>query len=299
MFDNQVSLTAIMTAYCRAYHAMNDNPKIFDDFLAYSLIPEERRNLIEQGFAMALKPNSAVSTNLGCNQQVTMTSLMQAMGLPNVVSRARYTEDNLRQALEQGIKQYVILGAGLDTFAFRRADMLEKLRVFEVDHPATQTFKCNRLTELEWPAPNNLHFVAADFTKTSLDEALKESSFDPEIKSFFSWLGVTMYLTREEVISTLQSIVKIAPTGSIIVFDYFMPEKANSQVQEIWKELRKIGEPVKTGFIPEVLVKDLKGIGLKVLQDMGQSDIQKHYFQDHSDCYHASKHVHLAMAEVK
>jgi methyltransferase (TIGR00027 family) len=106
----------MMIAYMRAYHTMNDTDKIFDDFLAYDLIPEEKRILIEQ--------------HLNCD------NLMQTTNIP--LSRARYTEDTLEKAIKQGVKQYIILGAGMDTFAFRRPDLMERLEVFEIDHPATQ-----------------------------------------------------------------------------------------------------------------------------------------------------------------
>ena len=145
---------------------------------------------------------------------------MQAIN--NVISRARYTEETLEKAVRQGVKQYVILGAGMDTFAFRRPEMLEELEVFEVDHPATQEFKLNRLTELGWKHPAKLHFIPIDFTKESLVTALtRSSSYDPNVKSFFSWLGVTPYLTQEEVFATLRSIAEVAPAGSTSSFRLF------------------------------------------------------------------------------
>jgi methyltransferase (TIGR00027 family) len=150
MKEKDASFTAMMTAYMRAYHAMNDTPKIFDDSLAYYLIPEEKRELIA----------SSVS-----DQTNTFKPLIHT---PNAISRARYTEDALEKAIKQGIKQYVILGAGLDTFAFRRSDLMEQLEVFEVDHPATQEFKLHRLAELGWKHPAKLHFIPIDFTKEDI-----------------------------------------------------------------------------------------------------------------------------------
>ena len=149
------------------------------------------------------------------------------------------------------MKQYVILGAGMDTFAFRRPEMLEELEVFEVDHPATQEFKLHRLTELGWEHPAKLHFIPIDFTKESLVTALtRSSSYDPNVKSFFSWFGVTPYLTQEEVFATLRSIAEVTPASSTIVFDYFdtdafIPEKLSPQMQETLDFLQKIGEQMK------------------------------------------------------
>ncbi|GAX88852.1 class I SAM-dependent methyltransferase [Effusibacillus lacus] len=299
MKENQVSLTAIMTAYIRALHAMNDAPKIFDDFLAYSLIPEERRVLIEQGFTRALQLNDPEGTVSYSDQTTTLASLLQAMGLPNVLSRSRYTEDNLEQAVKQGMQQYVILGAGMDTFAFRRPDLLGQLQVFEVDHPATQAFKRNRLAELGWEIPPNLHFIPVDFSKESLAEALKGLSYDPQTKSFFSWLGVTMYLTQDEVFATLRSITDIAPIGSTIIFDYFEPEEAAPHMQEMREDLRKIGEPIKTTFDPSTLALDLASLGYRLHENLSPSDIQERYFQGRTDGYYACEHVHFAQAVVE
>ncbi|WP_019124017.1 class I SAM-dependent methyltransferase [Brevibacillus massiliensis] len=291
MKENQVSLTAIMTAYIRAYHAMNDNPKIFDDFLAYQMIPEERRTLIEQGFTNALQSYS--------DQETALRPLLQTMGLPNVLSRSRYTEETLEQAVKQGVQQYVILGAGMDTFAFRRPELPKQLRVFEVDHPATQTFKRNRLAELGWEIPPNLHFVPVDFSKESLAEALKGSSYDPQAKSLFSWLGVTMYLSREEVFATLRSIADVAPVGSMVLFDYFVPIESSPHMQEMREDLQKIGEPIKTSFDPSTLAVDLSDAGFRLHENLSPSDIQNRYFQGRTDNYHASEHVHFALAVVE
>jgi methyltransferase (TIGR00027 family) len=284
MKENQVSFTAMMTAYMRSYHAMYITPKIFDDFLAYSLIPEERRILIEQNIPEASRINRLKNTN--------------------IISRARYAEDALEKAVKQGIKQYVILGAGLDTFAFRRPEMMGKLEVFEIDHPATQEFKLFRIAELGWKYPAKLHFIPTDFTKESLEIVLTHSpSFDTKAKTFFSWLGVTMYLTRNEVFDTLRSIINIAPPGSIIVFDYldldaFNPEKS-TKIQRRLKFLRDISEPMITGFDPSTLADDLANLGLNLCENLDSTDIERLYFQDYKNEYHAAKHGHFAYAIIK
>lgn len=133
--------------------------------------------------------------------------------------------------------------------------MLEQLDVFEVDHPATQEFKLHRLAELVWKHPAKSHFVPVDFTKEKLITALtRPSSYDPKVKSFFSWLGVTYYLIRDKVFGTLRSITDIAHVNSTVVFDYsdmdaFIPEKSSPQMQKKREFFRKIGEPMITGSI--------------------------------------------------
>ena len=133
MKKDKGSFSAIMTAYMRAYHAKHDNPKIFDDFLAYSLIPDDIRAQIEENLDKPLI--STFSKSSDSDQPITMASLIQTT---NPISRARYVEDTLEKAVRQGVKQYIILGAGMDTFAFRRRELMEFLEVFEVAHPATQ-----------------------------------------------------------------------------------------------------------------------------------------------------------------
>jgi methyltransferase (TIGR00027 family) len=141
----------------------------------------------------------------------------------------------------------------MDTFAFRRPELMERLEVFEVDHPATQEFKLQRLAELGWEHPANLHFIPIDFTKEKLETALTRSiSYDPKVKSFFSWFGVTPYLTLEEVSTVLRSIANISPAGSTVVFDYTdteasIPEDKSQQIHEMLKLLEKVGELIKTG----------------------------------------------------
>ena len=237
MEEKKVSQTALATAFYRGYHALNDKPKIFDDFLAFQLLSAEERKSFEQQMVMALKSINPAATTVFHDDAAILGWVIQSMAGPALVlTRARYAEDCLMEAVRQGVKQYVILGAGMDTFAFRYPDMLKQLHVFEVDHPVTQAFKCQRLAELRWDIPPNLHFVPIDFTQENLVSVLKSSSFDPQAPSFFSWLGVTYYLTRDIVFSTLRAIADIAPAGNMVVFDYldsdaFVPQKVAPRIQ--------------------------------------------------------------------
>ena len=310
MKDNQASFTAMSVAYMRAYHSMYDTPKIFDDFLAYDLIPEEKRaliekHLIEQYVTWDQQLNDTENAASLYDRITTSESLMQATykSVGFLSSRARYVEDALVKVIRQGVKQYVILGAGMDTFAFRRPEMLKELEVFEVDHPATQEFKLHRLTELEWEHPANLHFIPIDFTKESLVTALTSSlSYDPKIKSFFSWFGVTPYLPQEDVLATLRFIADVAPSGSTLVFDYidtaaFIPEKLSPQMRELLEYLSKIGEPMKSrGFNPSTLAEELASLGFQLHEDLNPTDIEGRYLQGRA--YGHYEHGHFACAVV-
>ena len=309
MKENQASLTAMMVAYMRAYHAIHATDKIFDDFLAYDLIPEDKRELIEQyltelSLTCDKELNDSENTASLSDRISTLEFSMQVIS--NVISRTRYAEDTLEKAFRQGVRQCVILGAGMDTFAFRRSEMLEELEVFEVDHPATQEFKLHRLAELEWEHPTKLHFIPVDFTKESLVTVLtRSSSYDSNGKSLFSWLGVVSYLSHEDIFATLRSIAEIAPAGSIVVFNYadtntFIPEKLSPQMKEFMKLLRKIGEPIKmSGFNPSRLAEDLKSLGFRLQENLSPVNIEGRYFKGRTDGLHAYEYGYFACAVVE
>jgi methyltransferase (TIGR00027 family) len=193
----------------------------------------------------------------------------------------------------------------MDTFAFRRPEMMDCLEVFEVDHPATQNLKLLRLSELGWEHPEHLHFIPIDFTKENLATALScSSAYDSNIKSFFSWLGVTMYLTREEVFKTLRSITEIAPEGSVVIFDYldsdaFIPEKSSPKMKKKQEVFQKLGEKMITGFNPSTLEEDIASSGLTLRYNLSPEDIEKLYFQGRKDGHHAAEHGHIAYAIVQ
>jgi methyltransferase (TIGR00027 family) len=133
--------------------------------------------------------------------------------------RSRYAEDSLALAVERGVRQYIVLGAGLDTFAYRNFYAEVGLRVLEVDHPATQAWKRGLLTAAGIPIPPQLAFAPIDFERQTLRDGLPSAGFDAAAPAFFSWLGVTPYLTREAFTATLQFVLSMPP-GSGVAFDY-------------------------------------------------------------------------------
>lgn len=302
MEENQISLTAIMGAYLRAYHSMYDDPKIFDDFLAYEMIPEENRRLIEDGFMNSVKLNDPEFAAASPDLADVLARVMPGLaGLCHTLGRSRYAEDSLEKAINQGVKQYVILGAGLDTFAFRRRNVLSFLKVFKVDHPVTQSFKRAHLEEMGWEAPEGLVFVPVDFTKDHLGTELIKSSYDSRVKSFFSWLGVSMYLTREEIFKNLTAIREIAPTGSTVVFDYldtvaFDSENAAPKIRNAMFMAAHAGEPMQTGFDPYNLSNELSGMGFRLVENLRPDDLQERYFEGSK--YLACEHFYCACAEA-
>lgn len=193
----------------------------------------------------------------------------------------------------------------MDTFAFRRPDLMEQLRVIEVDHPTTQEYKLRRFAELGWKYTENLHFIPIDFTKENLETKLTHSpSYGPEAKSFISWLGVTNYLTQEEVLTTLRSISNIASSGSTLVFDYidineFIRNKQSLQIQESTEYIEKIGEPRKTGgFNPSLLGEDLANLGFHLKENLSPADIERRYLKGCMDKHHTLGYMNFACAVI-
>ncbi len=303
MDEKWASITALITAYCRGYHATHDSPKIFDDFLAAQLFTDEEHITFDRQLAGQLKVINPERAAANPDQATALACVMQTHNGPITLSRSRYTEDQLVAALTQGVQQYVILGAGFDTFAFRRPELLDRLQVFEVDHPATQALKHQRLGMLGKPYPPQLHFVAIDFTTQRLPDVLPQSADDPHQKSFFSWLGVTYYLTREVVFEMLRDIAAVALPGSVIVFDYmdadaFNPQRAAKRIQLMQTIARQVGEPMQAGFDPLELAAELDRAGFRLEEDLDPAAIEARYFQHRTDEYHAFEQVHFARAVV-
>ncbi len=298
------SISALVTAFSRAYHTTHDSPKIFNDPLAGRMFAEEERRFLEQALAGLIKVVNPELAASGPDQATALACVVRTQNGPITLSRSRYAEDCLEQAVKRRVRQYVILGAGLDTFAFRRPDLLKRLEVFEVDHPDTQKSKCQRLARLGSGFPQQLHFVPADLATDILDRSLWRSCYDPRRPGFFSWLGGTYYMPREVVFRTLRAIARVAAPGSSIVFDYvemdaFDASKAAKRMQVMQAIASQAGEPMQAGFTPRELPRELQMLGLTLQEDLGPADIEQRYFWGRKDGYHAFEHVHFAAASVE
>jgi methyltransferase (TIGR00027 family) len=216
--------------------------------------------------------------------------------------RNRYAEDELHSALQRGVTQYVLLGAGLDSFAYRRRDLSEVLRVFEVDYFSTQQWKRTRLRELNVTLPDNLTFVPIDFEKQTLREGLQAGGYRMEAPAFFSWLGVTQYLTPDATLGTLQEIASLAP-GSEIVFEYSVPEEQLEGLERqylAWCQARSVerGEPWVGFFDPRQMVTQVKSLGFTEITELSPAAINARYFMNRLDGLQTPQAHHLVKARV-
>lgn len=305
MEENQAGITAIVTAYSRAYHATHDTPKIFDDFLADALFTPQEHTFFDQSLSGLLKLIDPALAEKNPDPADALALVMQIQTGSTTLSRSRYCENALEEAIHRGVEQYVILGAGMDTFAFRKPEVLKQLQVFEIDHPVTQAMKRQRIETAGWLIPEQLHWIPLDFTKDDLQGALRNCpAYNSQKQAFFSWLGVSYYLTSAVVLNTLQSIAANTVPGSCIVFDYFdqdalIPQKAAPTAQLTQTIVRQSGEPIKSGFAPQSLAAELQPLGLHLEENLSPQEIDQQYFQNRRDLYHAAAHIHFARCEVK
>ena len=198
-----------------------------------------------------------------------------------IAVRTRFAEDALAAAIERGVQQLVVLGAGLDTYAYR-GTCRERLRIFEVDHPATQAWKRQRLADAAIPVPRNLTFAPVDFERQDLAAGLETAGFDPARQTFFMWLGVVPYLTAEATWSTLDFIGSL-PNGAHVVFDYSDPPESFSPEMRIEHQQRaahvaELGEAWVNYFEADELRSKLTALGFSEVEDLGPQQILSRYF---------------------
>lgn len=226
--------TAEITAAVRASHQRNP-VRLFDDPFASSLCGWFWRLVIR------LPPLHwiLVKRVLRAVEPVSLCVLL----------RARYAEQALEAAVDQGIDQYVIIGAGMDSFAFRRPDLMGRIDVFEIDHPITQTQKLARIQQAGWTIPPRLHFVPADLSRISAVDALEGSGFHRSRPTFLTLMGVAYYISAGDLGETVKSIARNLPEGTLLLLDYLLDETSSSTEHLVMKEklkafVAKRGEPM-------------------------------------------------------
>ena len=254
---NQSSFTALTAAAARAAHLVVDRPPfIFADTLAESLLGDQAEEFL------------AYHRNHGGHPVL-------AGARTQTVIRARLTERLLAGSVHEGIDQYVILGAGLDSFAYR-SPLAGRVSVFEVDHPATQELKRERLAAAGLGPYGELTYVPLDLERTSLLDALRTNGFDLTRPAVVSWLGVSMYLTREAAGATLDQLAALA-AGTRLVMDYMLPaelrdEAGTTYVDLVAATIAERGEPWLSFFAPDDIAVLLAERGYRTVANLGQRE---------------------------
>jgi methyltransferase (TIGR00027 family) len=254
MRAGQASRTALGAAGQRAAHQVLERGFIFRDPLAVRILGAAGEAIIEQA------------------RSDPGTRRLRLF----IAARARYAEDTLQSAIASGVRQLVILGAGLDTFAYR-SEPPRNLRIYEVDHPCTQQWKRARLAAAGIAVPGSVTFTPVDFEHQSLAEALAASGFDPGQRAFFTWLGVVPYLTEQAALATLGYIASL-PGGAHVVFDYANPPQAMSAAarvvhDELAARVLSVGEMFQTYWETKRLHARLRDLGYRVFEDLSPVEI--------------------------
>jgi methyltransferase (TIGR00027 family) len=262
------SRTALVVASLRAVHQLLDEPLVHPDPIALPLLgAATEAALRDDPFRLNDQPSRGLRAAL--------------------VVRSRFVEDELARSVAAGVRQYIVLGAGLDTFAYRNPYGSEGLRVFEVDHPGTQRWKQQLLAEAGIGAPPSLSFVAVDFERDDLGEALARSGFRADLPACISWMGVTMYLTADAMRATLRTVASFA-VGSCLCFDYRVPVSMLNPVERVVSEVFErqaaaAGEPWLSSFDPAQLQRQLLELGFSSAQSATPDELNLRYFARRKD----------------
>lgn len=300
MENQKGSLTALVSCFARGYHAACSRHPIFNDYIASSLLKEEEKQLISSNWANSIAFFNPDKDHSILTVEEKLAWVMNNQTVPQLVSRARYAENGLMAAIDRGVRQYIVLGAGFDTFAWRQPDHLpDDFIIYEVDHPATQAFKRMRLEEMGIGIPNNIQFVPVDFSNDSLNDELIKHGYDHSQYSYFSLLGVVMYLDKGDFYQLLTTISNIAMNGSSFVFDYlddtaFQEQKASKKMIQMRQITAQTGEPIITGFDPFELDRELQDYNMLVFENLAPANINDMYFSDRDDDLRAFPHFHFA-----
>ncbi|MGA2178531.1 MAG: class I SAM-dependent methyltransferase [Verrucomicrobiota bacterium] len=279
MNNQKASRTALATAYLRAAHQLLDAaPKILDDPIAARLLGEDASQKIREFAERYRNPEAAALRS-------------------HVVLRSRFAEDRLADAVRRGISQYVILGAGFDTFAFRQPDWAKSLKIFEIDHPDTQSVKRSFLTKASLDLPANVRFAQIDFEHESLLEGLCRYHVSLEEPTFFSWLGVTMYLNEASIDAALKSMAAY-PSGSEVVLTFKQPiakttRKAAEAAQKLAENVASVGEPFVSFFEPDAMEAKLTSAGFSKVEFLDLGAAGTRYFALRPADLPKPKHINI------
>lgn len=289
MVNERESVTAKICAFVRAWHSNKSRKKIYDDYLAYDMLGKEEYDSIFELISGGLDGSQSFSRE-------DTELIISEYFAPIPLSRIHFNESRLADfARENGKIQYVICGAGSDTFSFRNDN--ENIEVFEIDHPDTQRYKLEKINELEWKIKKNVHFVSVDFEKERMCDKLIAAGFDPSKKTFFSILGVSYYLTLDVFTDTLKQMTEIAALGSVLVFDY--PIKTGAFPRRVTRlELitQQLGEVMRGGYDYEEVSRALYSLGFQIDTYMPPEKVQKEYFDGREDGLKAFENVSLISA---
>ncbi|WP_310833002.1 class I SAM-dependent methyltransferase [Paenibacillus pedocola] len=279
------SITALVSAFARAYHAEHNQIKIFDDRLARELLTNEEYANISSNMSKGITFFLPEFTG---TQEECLRAIVDWQLSPSPLGRAAFAEQALQNAVTLGARQYLIFAAGYDTFAYRQPDFADNLQIFEIDHPATGDDKQRRISSLHWHVPSNVHYIPADFLDPDWQKrVLACPAFDPDQISFSSLLGISYYLPKNSFKQLLSAIVSLLPSGSSIVFDYpdeltFTPQ-AGERAQKQLMMAAQAGEPMQASYSYRELEQMLEELNLLIYRHLTPAEITRQLFKAYND----------------
>ncbi len=279
MTEREASRTALGTAYLRAAHQILDaKPLIFEDPMALRLLGDEA--------------SQKILDSLGSHQSPAAKALRS-----HVVLRSRFTEDRLQEAVSRGVTRYILLGAGFDTFALRQPDWARALKIIEVDHPGTQKMKQWQMTKGRIDVPSNLSFVHVDFEHESLLAGLMRQGISPEEPTFFSWLGVTMYLNDAAIDATLKSVAAFSAGSEIVLTFMGKPDSVlDSADAELAERVSTLGEPFISFFEPAEIETKLRQAGFTDVTFLSPGEATERYYEGRAPDLPAPSKIRIVCA---
>ena len=273
ILSQRPSKTAELVAAARAVHNNHDQPVLLNDPYAIQLCGRFWRTISQSSLLTWFVRNVAM------RRQVTLINF--------IVIRALYGERQLERTMPLGVKQYVIIGAGYDSFAFRRPELAKKLKIFELDMPSTQEEKHRLMAKAGIAKPDNVTYIPSDLNEETLEEALVRHGFDPSQPTFFSWFGVTYYLPNDTVRETFDLVSRRAPPGSSIAFDYVCQvEEVPSAYQDLHHFLgdfvARKGEPWISDMSPTHLESQLLELGFSKIDHLPPTQVAPELVKEHT-----------------
>ena len=296
----QNSMTALVSAFARSYHSEHvPGEKVFDDTMAARLLGRETREGIARSMAGGV---AFFNPCFSGSPEQALEWVVNHQLAPSPLGRAAFAEGALQEAAALGARQYLLPGAGLDSFALRQPPWAKEMEIFEIDLPPASRDKAARIAAAGLSLPENLHLIAADLSAPSALDALRaHPRFDPGAPTFVSLLGFSYYLSRDEFSALIAQLSALIPAGSRFAMDY--PARGESGQMDIQRQLAAgAGEGMRAAYAPEEMAALLKEGGLRVLRDLDPEEITRQFFAAHNRAHPgspilAAERVNYCLAE--
>jgi methyltransferase (TIGR00027 family) len=287
----QKSMTALVSAFSRAYHSLNNEVKIFDDTVAKKLLTEEEYTQISQYMTDGI---SFFNPSFMGDTQEALRWVVDHQLSPSTLGRAAFAEKSLERAVQIGARQYLIFGAGYDTFGYRQPSWAKALEIFEIDHPATARDKQARLKIGNFVIPDNVHYIEADFAEDAWQEKLlHDKAFDCSKISCGTILGVAYYLSKQTFETLIWVISAMVPKGSSLIFDYpdenSYTEKAGDRAKKQVMLAGGANEKMLASYSYAEMEQLLAGHDFLIYEHLTPQDVTKEYFEAYNRANPAHK----------